>query len=85
MHKFAEQQLGLSHGKFKKHTSGPMSWDEIQEEFEAIPHRKYDPDSAVNKKLQIKLLSDNLGRMISGIMLSVGTNAKELAGYNTPT
>jgi hypothetical protein len=83
MHKFAEQQIGTTHGKFKKHASWPMSWDEIQHEFEAIPHRQYDPNDPVkNKKMQMDLLSDNLQRMISGIILSVGTNETELAAYN---
>jgi len=85
LHKWSEQQLGLRQGQFKKHTSWPMSWDEVQKELQAIPHRKYDSDPVKNKELQVKLLTDNLGRMMSGIMISVGTNARELSGYNTPT
>ncbi len=85
LHKWAEQQLGLRQGQFKKHTSWPMSWDEVQNELKAIPHRQYDSDPEKNKKMQVKLLTDNLGRMMSGIMISVGTNARELSGYNTPT
>lgn len=82
MHKFAEQQIGTRQGQFKKHTSWPIWWSEIQHELEAIPKRQYDPDPVKNREMQLKLLSDNLQRFISGIMLSVGTNARELWWYN---
>ena len=85
LHKFSEHQLNLSRGKFRKHTSWAISWTEVEKEFRAIPQRQYDSDPEVNRKMQMKLLSDNLGRFISGIMLASGTNASELAGYNTPT
>ncbi len=85
LHKVTEQLLVMRQGHWTKHHAGPPMWDEVRHEFEAIPKRKYHDDDEVNKQMQKKLLKDNLQRFLSGLLLAVGWNPRELLGYNSAT
>jgi hypothetical protein len=58
-------------------------WSEIRKEFEAIPKRKYDANPVKNKKMQEKILEENLRFMIAGIMERHADN-RTLAYFNAP-
>ncbi len=85
LHKMAEELLVLRQGQWTKKHAGPSMWEEVEKEFKAIPKRQYHKDDAINKAMQKKLLEDNLRRLVSGIMKILGSNGRELAGYNSPT
>ncbi len=84
LHKVTEQLLVMRQGHWTKH-AGPSMWDEVRHEFEMIPKRRYHDDDRVNNEMQRKLLKDNLQRFLSGLLLAVGWNPRELLGYNSPT
>lgn len=89
LHKVTEELLITRYGVWTKKHAGPFMWEEVQKEFEAIPHRDYagdgNPSSAENRSLQIAILKDNFQRFLSWIFKISGSNSKELTSYNSPT
>jgi len=85
LHKVSEQLLVMRQGHWTKHDAGPLMWDEVQKEFEAIPHRQYDKDPVKNKQLQRKLLRKNLQDFLSGLLRATGANQREMLWYNSST
>lgn len=60
-------------------------WNEIRKEFEAIAKRKYDDNPAKNRKMQEKIMEENLRFLIAGLLEAHGSDTRALASYNAPT
>lgn len=60
-------------------------WNEIRKEFEAIAKRKYDDNPTKNRKMQEKILEENLRFLIAGLLEAHGSDTKAFTSYNAPT
>jgi hypothetical protein len=60
-------------------------WEEIEREFAAIPKRKYDANPIKNRKIQEKILEENIRFFTAAILKAHGSHTGALESYNGPT
>jgi len=60
-------------------------WNEIRKEFQAIAKRKYDENPVKNRKMQEKILEENLRFLVAGLLEAHGSDTRALTSYNSPT
>ena len=83
MYRAASQLFLMKMWSFAKGDSAQSMWSEIRKEFEAIPKRKYHQDPIKNKRMQEKILEENLRFLIAGIM-TTNNDSRGLGYFNAP-